>query len=1646
MTIQYRQQTSKKLNAVSQKHFSFRQKLTYTLLAAHIKSSLIETLLLFLEYAQLLSQALLTYSFFHNDQTQDDFLFLRGIKYFAKLFNPTYLLNYESEYNSTKTILFLIFAGLALKLLLYVYIFFISATKLQPHPLALKIFQWIFQAQARVIYYFATSFFVRVIIVNNQNEDQFSFLGAGKNADLAVCLLIIILEFCLSSLLKINFHYVLPSKSLLASKDNFSEIITLSQKFLLQILQIILWKDSEAAHWLFIIVNCIFSAIRDFQFFKVLPLYRIDALLFQGSLLVIISAFHFTSLIQQIIISSQTTHLHNVNNLEFTIFVWTVLALLAVIASYVYLNKTIVALVTQQTCQEPKLLVHKISLFKQLMDNRRLFEESHKVFDQLYLLTTTVNISISNAFGVPQPKENKANSKETIKSISVIYLESLFQRFPHHGIIKLYLAFYYAKNDKFYARAVALLNEFQNQGWSKEALSSYFLLHNIEEKIKAEYKNNSHTIDLHGAIKSFASFDQIKKDILEQSEIQTKVCQELLSDSPDLSLVFDKAQLAASVKRKAEARINSFLHESPDYYMNPLLLFAYYQLVINHSPGDCSKIFEKYHFLTQKYHKYLKSDQLCQRNVYQDNCAFFILSGQKSDFGKILYCNKAVKKVCGADVKWYIDSKIYHATPLPSLHTVWENYFKSMAETGMSPFYNQVLRGFIYNKGGYLKEIDYYLNTHPSITQGYFMMLTMRSPLTKKDFIILRENGEIEGASKKVCKRLGIFITDHSNQKFHIRMISKELARVNEAFNITKKHSKSLPELDTKEAQDITTLYLQEGNELILKSLLKTDEDGFQLHGDDDKFLYHCKISSLDYETVTLKIIHLEEIKNDHETEIIDLIEENHDVAPPIKHRFEETTISEHSHEEEENNAGAEEKENGWIDFFALDSRDVTQRQPPHTTKEKTFSSRGLLEYISNSVRKSQLKIEFPDSSWKDEKKKINPHYTKIIKRHQTISPDLPDYKRILEYESLSSDARSLQKKNKQLYKEVIVPKKVAESVKNSTSSKHSSRKRMIEGFKLAVKTNSNSKIFKAGAGCYLLIIILTLLSILYLFLNLSNITDDLRTKKEIMVNAQTRAFNLATVQTTMRTQYDLVTGGLTQAEMGKAAKPASSYTSINNGYVSPILQTNQNLLEMAGELDDTSRGTFFDRDVRVYYTEDSVKLTSFQATEIVIQSILSIVALFTETQGVSADLESFTNVNILNDVALKNDEISTVTMTSAQDQVDSIQGIVNQYFIFVSLLMVALICALTALVLLQHFRKKKNLLQVSRLNLKGVQFVLDNHRNFKTAMNADCELNEAKFFNLTEKFKSSSITSIIMTEKSKRKEIFVNSNFSGIQKRLKIQILKAIMLPLILSLPLIFTTLFASSSLDYFKNKLSQISFATQISTKVTRAMSASVELPISNDTLLIQDMLASEASGLAITEIDKIRNQIFDVFSDSDDTIAIPQINRVLLGNGCDVLGITDIAYCSILSAYSLNTSMVQLLWSYENVLSDRYQDYLDSNRSAAALRANRILHFDTMISMRRVIANEGLKILTSLNETFENKTITFNHQRKVNFHCSWGVFAVLAVVIWILILWPVQQSDFKFKKVLQIFPAQLVLSNFALKLFLLETSPFSMLFISD
>jgi len=372
----------------------------------------------------------------------------------------------------------------------------------------------------------------------------------------------------------------------------------------------------------------------------------------------------------------------------------------------------------------------------------------------------------------------------------------------------------------------------------------------------------------------------------------------------------------------------------PEHCVQPLILFAYYNLIINQSPYDFQKLNEMYHFKNQKYKKYFQTQRLCEENIYQDNCALFVISGQRNDAGKVINCNTSVKKVCGGDPHWYIGSKVHHRICSPSLKPMSESFYRSLSEPESLAIFNQTMRTCLYNKEGYLDECDFYVNLYPSISRGFFVALLIRPAIEKRDFILVRENGEIEGASKKVCKRLGIFLKDNSLNKIHISQVSQKLAQVSEAINtvsfvdqdkikydinITIKNQIKQSDSSTQKLQSILvdearrfySLYTERGNQIDLTPLDQEDVNPRRNRNPFKKYNYFCKASNLVYDSFVLRLFSLEEVENDNESGIDDVLEEGA--------FFGEPEIS--GGDEFQNSKIDEEKGLGWTDLPRIESK-----------------------------------------------------------------------------------------------------------------------------------------------------------------------------------------------------------------------------------------------------------------------------------------------------------------------------------------------------------------------------------------------------------------------------------------------------------------------------------------------------------------------------------------------------------------------------------------------------------------------------------------------------------------------------------------------------------------------------------------------------
>ena len=165
------------------------------------------------------------------------------------------------------------------------------------------------------------------------------------------------MEYLFSLHLQLSYSTSLPSKSCLSSKSNFVEIATLSQKYIMQILQITLTAPSLRNQWILVLINLVPSSVRDIYYFCLLPIYNLKALLWQAKLIVIISSLVLAQLIQTILKS-----MDQVSDADLILYMWIILALLSTKLSANFIQRKITNLIAHPNHISAELLVHRVSL------------------------------------------------------------------------------------------------------------------------------------------------------------------------------------------------------------------------------------------------------------------------------------------------------------------------------------------------------------------------------------------------------------------------------------------------------------------------------------------------------------------------------------------------------------------------------------------------------------------------------------------------------------------------------------------------------------------------------------------------------------------------------------------------------------------------------------------------------------------------------------------------------------------------------------------------------------------------------------------------------------------------------------------------------------------------------------------------------------------------------------------------------------------------------------------------------------------------------------------------------------------------------------------------------------------------------------
>jgi len=616
--------------------------------------------------------------------------------------------------------------------------------------------------------------------------------------------------------------------------------------------------------------------------------------------------------------------------------------------------------------------------------------------------------------------------------------------------------------------------------------------------------------------------------------------------------------------------------------------------------------------------------------------------------------------------------------------------------------------------------------------------------------------------------------------------------------------------------------------------------------------------------------------------------------------------------------------------------------------------------------------------------------------------------------------------------------RKAVGSIQTSQISKKSTYKRISKVIKIALQTKYYSKTFKTLCCLFYFIILCIFGSQVYLELSLDNTAKLLEIKKNILLNAQLRAYQLTNLQSIFRQMEDLSTGRLTESDMGLVARPLSTYESLSQGYLDTLIQINREILTSISSLNQDTRATLFLKNVKVYETKTDptgtlyTYMTNFEATQRIMESTLK--ELDDCKTNTTHTLENFNFLtrNAVNDLYFSNDAISDTFLESVQNQINSIQQEISIYLILEFGLLIAICSTVLILIRKQYIKDIKHMHAFVKPTSREILSMIHNLNIFKREIESQKESS----------FRSDELTAFSKTKNAHNKfpvkrETMRSVRIGGIQKKYFINVLKWLFFTLILIALILWNFILSRVSIDYIQKKVEQLDFTYRMNTKINLAIVVASELPIGNGTTLIMNVPTETGIVDQIQVIADLITQVTQVIAKSG-LVDNPEIQTILFSNTCEFLDSSFFQYyCNILKQQGISSGFLQLLAELESLLTKRQQNFQNSDRSAAALKMIERIDYDIIISVKRGLLG-GTGVLGDLiNADFEDYSKQDSAQRNLIFGLFTGYLAILTFSAWISLLKKLSEGNNEFKRVLKSLPPELILPNFILKSFLLKTS---------
>jgi len=1462
-------------------------------------------------------------------------------------------------------------------------------------------------------------------------------------------------EFIFSLQLNMFYIDILPSKHFFSAKENVLEIIGLGQKLAMQVLYMALDFQKPSNQWIFVLVNFSIDAFRNIYFYKRLPFFSFKTLSFHGIILMLITSINLACLVTTIRRSIDAES----SSLAFLVVIWIILALLLIRSSQAGLKRMYWNILLDPNIENANLLIHRVSAMKELQETKgeAVGELSglRTDYSWKYLAKNCINSKIQNLLKIDDSETAlDINNEEDFDKLMSCYLKKLLKIYPQNKFLKLYTAHFYIKNLKLIRDPIDILSKIQNNSGFQTSLNAELLLIELQNALREKFlklsEDKKNHLNLYKYLHEKNLYIQARDKIVSQASLQIKICNEMRKETPNLLQIFDDSQKLSIDRQKTSKHLRITVSKMSEYHIEPLLLYAKYHLILNHSIHDNIQFKKVYSMRLQKYQKYFDQDQLVEENMFHRDVSFTIFSDSKTSLGKVYYASKAMRTLMGHNDNSIIAMNIANNTP-PCFYNSLVEYHKLLVNIGERGLGMGISRGFLYTLEGYLIEADVYVNIHPFVTGEFYLNHIRKDVKSDREYMYVLENGDIDSTTEGIGLKLGLTPSrknTSSGTEFNLRNISEELFKLNGVFNqvfYATENQKKIPEHKVDRIQEIYSTYTTSGQEIALNpaTVSKGEEPII--------YYYNCKVTNVFLGGVFVKLYTFEEKYNKKDDQ----------PSPPI-HQYKESkfaTAAKFPAEDDEedyektlqsgSSDDVEEKKDGWIDFPAMISR-RSYLDPTHSlrttvidTQRAPSSSRHLNETTSPELvtevrppRKTTLMmaIETSHNGRRDSSlfETNSPGLPVIRPRKSTFNINSPPTK-----ESTGGVNPTKQIEVKQRFREL--------SIATSIKSRFSQQKRIFYLYGLSLKTKSSPKVYKFLVCLFFLVFIALFSAQLALKNTLDQNLEDLRVSKDILRSAQLRTLQQVTIGGCTRMLRDLNFKTLRAAAFGPLAFVVPTLSAKLLNTLLALGETNQNLLSSASSLSEEIRFKLFASDVVVWDTyfgeanQTHAMLNTFLAINRIVQTGLRMSKnIRTMPLPEAFWIMNFMLRNSVNELLLKNEDISQIILESLNTQRQTMETTILGSLLLLSLTFAVFLLIVIWTLWRQYIKQMRNLSAFCQVNPNKLNEIYLRFLKFKQSVEEDEHTPEYDD-TISSYFRRSHKT----TDEERNT---VKHNYSKIpdcwslQKSYYLLASRATVLIMGVIIMVIATSTINQKAIKSSQTMQEQIYFLDHSNARASVVSGSAFELTAMNNIAFIEKRPALEELEHLKLELATIRQEIYNTLLDSSmqGNENSGFIERILYKDACSVLNpVAYSKYCTVLIDSGYKQGLVYVLSSYSDMVDALVQQYNSSNKTAAALQDVKEQFVGPITLLLEMIKGEMSEMANLIDVKFEENLENTRSQR-IDIIIGYTFLVIcIGLLVWRTVLKVVRDSLNQFKNVLAVLPSDLVLGSFILRTFLIKTS---------